>query len=376
MSRIIKSKNSGVIKKDRIDWVDMARGVGIFLVVLGHVAKLPNFIGLYIYTFHLPLFFLLSGYLFNPAKYTGFRAFITSRAQRLVFPYVLFSVLSFFFFLLLNWRSVIGSGLLSSQLYYFFGGLIFAVRGTAWTEHSGALWFLACLFFTEIFFYLIIHKIKGNHFSLLKILLIISVVAYLYSKLFNYPLPWSIDASLTATVFYGLGFLIKEKNIINFIKPSFGIVATLFLVNFWAGITNKPVDMFSGSYGNYFLFYIAAFAGTAMVITVVRLIKKCPTLSFLGQNSLAIMGLHFYIGITLADLIFKYCSLNNLFFAINYSSRIYILRDLFLLLLVSIGYASLVILIITPLIFLLKTNWRFSTKKVTDALSAGNIINK
>lgn len=364
MGKNIKSKVKPVIIRNHIDWIDLARGVGIFLVVLGHVAKMPNFIGLYIYTFHIPLFFFLSGYLFNPLKFKNTADFLLSRARRLVWPYSLFSVLSFLFFLVINWGSVTKNGILGHQLSNFFIGLIYAVRGTQWTEHSGALWFLASLFFGEIFLYSILKKVKSDYWLLAKIIAIISVVIYIYSKTYNYPLPWSIDASLTATVFLGAGFLAKENKIVDRIKPSLAVVGTYFLISFLASISNKPVDMFSGSYGNYFLFYISAFAGIAMTVTAVRAIKKWSVLSFLGQNSLAIMGLHFYIGITLADVVFKYFSLNSLFYAIDYSSRVFILRDLFLLLLVSMGYASIVILTITPLILFLKINWNLHRKKI------------
>ena len=47
---------------ERYTWIDCIKGIGIFLVVLGHIYK-DNYIGLWIYSFHMPLFFMLSGYL-------------------------------------------------------------------------------------------------------------------------------------------------------------------------------------------------------------------------------------------------------------------------------------------------------------------------
>lgn len=52
----------------RVEWVDVAKGIGIILVVLGHNQS-PDYIIKFIYSFHMPLFFFLSGYLTNPSKY-------------------------------------------------------------------------------------------------------------------------------------------------------------------------------------------------------------------------------------------------------------------------------------------------------------------
>lgn len=70
-----------VIKKDRLDWIDLSKGLGIILVVYGHVARGVNSAGLdfdlfnqiddVIYAFHMPLFFILSGYFFVKSSKKG-----------------------------------------------------------------------------------------------------------------------------------------------------------------------------------------------------------------------------------------------------------------------------------------------------------------
>ena len=56
------------ISTGRKYWIDVLRALGIILVVLGHVSKEPNTV-IFIYAFHMPLFFLLSGFLFNRHRY-------------------------------------------------------------------------------------------------------------------------------------------------------------------------------------------------------------------------------------------------------------------------------------------------------------------
>ena len=52
------------MKQSRLDYMDLAKGIGILAVILGHVYKNTVF-GTLLYSFHLPLFFLISGYFFH-----------------------------------------------------------------------------------------------------------------------------------------------------------------------------------------------------------------------------------------------------------------------------------------------------------------------
>ena len=65
----------------RLDWIDIAKGIGIILVVLGHTlvpqvreTGFAGFLWIFIYNFHMPLFFFLSGYLFE-------KDFLTTRTK-------------------------------------------------------------------------------------------------------------------------------------------------------------------------------------------------------------------------------------------------------------------------------------------------------
>lgn len=91
--------------KKQIDFIDTARGIGIFLVVLGHCitkdmaqrSMVLFYIRLFIYTIHMPLFFVISGWLFenNKDRYlqksTG--TYIKSKFKAFMIPYLTFSIL-------------------------------------------------------------------------------------------------------------------------------------------------------------------------------------------------------------------------------------------------------------------------------------------
>lgn len=66
------------IPLQRIKWIDLTKGVAIFLMVCGHTG-IPSLISNWIWSFHMPLFFIISGMLFCPTKYTNIQKFIHRR---------------------------------------------------------------------------------------------------------------------------------------------------------------------------------------------------------------------------------------------------------------------------------------------------------
>lgn len=103
-------------KNNYILWVDCAKTIGIFLVVLGHLwykNKYP-IINQYIYSFHIPLFFILSGFVFNYNKKIKFKEYTKLKFFRILLPTIIF--------LLLGVIKLYLSGIhsLKSYLYYLF----------------------------------------------------------------------------------------------------------------------------------------------------------------------------------------------------------------------------------------------------------------
>ncbi len=80
-----------MIHTPRIKCIDIAKGIGILLVIIGHV--LPGtYLAKVIYSFHMPLFFFLSGVCYNRTKFS-FYELVRVRLRTLFFPLLLFSCL-------------------------------------------------------------------------------------------------------------------------------------------------------------------------------------------------------------------------------------------------------------------------------------------
>ena len=91
------------IVKSRLIYIDVARGLAILFVVIGHMNQFyrdnlgienPQMLA-FIYTFHMPLFFIISGMLFSEKSYreTSFFCFVIKKIKSLIIPYIFFDIL-------------------------------------------------------------------------------------------------------------------------------------------------------------------------------------------------------------------------------------------------------------------------------------------
>ncbi|MEH7415545.1 acyltransferase family protein [Neobacillus drentensis] len=278
--------------KKRLDWLDIGKGLGMLLVMLGH-ADIPTPLKTYIYTFHMPLFFFLSGYLYNKAKFPNLKVFLAKRTKSLILPYLTFSIVVYLWFLLLNHLGLVNydNNLLTPLL-----GSVIAERKSIWTVHTGALWFVACLFCTEFLFYFIT-KVGKTKKLIGFLLLVSSVIGCIYNKTVGEPLPWNVDVAMISVGFYGAGFLYKEYN--KSFKRFNHLTTFVFLiiVNIVTGyfnyvLTGDRVDFYNSSLGNIVLFYLSAFSGIGAFVIVVKRMKKNKFLQYIGKNSFVYLAFH------------------------------------------------------------------------------------
>lgn len=280
----------------RLAWLDSAKGLGIILVVFAHIYMGEagyNFIN----SFHMPLFFFLSGFLFNGNKYFAGAPLIRSRARSLLLPYLSFSLVTYAYWLVIE-RSISGSDFSPALAFV---NIFLAQGGDAYLPHNPPLWFLPCLFLTTVAFYYLA-KTFTNNFHLLLALIASSLVGFGLSLTFESNWPWNLDGMFTAMVFFGMGYLSRGYFLgREYLTGRYGLlmrlVAATGLLGLAYGISqlNSPVGLADNACGNYFLFYIAAGAGIGAILLLARVWQNSAGLRYLGLNSLIIFGLHFPI---------------------------------------------------------------------------------
>lgn len=268
---------------ERYAWIDVAKGYGILFVMWAHLIN--EGLNRWIYSFHMPLFFFLSGHVFH-TRYP-FGEFVKRKAKTLLVPYFCLGIPMVLF----EWLrySVWRNG--GKSLFQLAGDLLIQKR-------FQTLWYLACLFFLNLFFYGMAKKVK-NEWYLLAISFVLTVVGLIYYKLGGRELPWNVDTCLTAMPFFAGGYWYKHhsEEIRLRIGKRGGIVFLLSLIGnigccvlTWH-LAGEGLEMFYNQYGSPVFTYISAFFG---IVCVVMLAKRWTItwLRQLGENSMLYYAWH------------------------------------------------------------------------------------
>jgi len=258
----------------RLEYIDIAKGIGIILVVIGHTTN--GVVCQWIYSFHMPLFLLISGFLFDIKKYPVGIKFVKKRTHQILVPCIIFTAL-----------------FLIADIFFFDTSNIKLMQFNL----PGALWFLPVLYLVEIIFYYITKWIKSIILQRLVILLFFPLVGYFTMRL-HILNSFSISSVFPAIVFYGIGnFYSKEINNISNKYNNLYLALFLLLVPLvYVFILKSSINL---SYNDIpdpvFLSYIIAIIGSLgllLISTRIQWLFAKRMLTFLGANTLIIMGIH------------------------------------------------------------------------------------
>ena len=266
---------------EREAYIDYLKGIAIFLVVLGHCWLRSDGIFWLIYRFHMPLFFCISGYLFNKNK--KFKDFIKSKFKTLIIPY--------FIFFLISYITTITILKHDMSIPEMLKNLILNGRYCSLVS-NWAIWYLPLFFIVSNVFYFIA-KIKNKKIfiAILVICMLVSVPVnnILKSYVKDGFIPFSIQVLPIGIFYMGVGYLIKTREKINiqFNKiQSFG-VCILFFLGLAVSINNSDQIINITTY-----IYILA---SLMIMPFIIFITKNNSnkiITYIGRNSLIILGFH------------------------------------------------------------------------------------
>ena len=294
--------------KKRYDYLDIARGIGILMVVWAHI-MVTGWSHELFYSFHMPLFFFLSGMVFQKGKYRSFGDFFVHRAKRLLLPYAIYSVVTWAFWAVFRY---VRHDEVNSYVMPLFQTFIAQGSG-AYFEHNSALWFIPCLFLTEILYFFISRL--GRLWSII-VCFGCTAISFVLGELFGdnywFLLPWNADAALIALPFYAVGNVLVKNvghdGITKFVDDNkircILLWLCLFVPLFWSAISFGECSMGSSSYlCSAWIFMPRAFLGIVWLILfsiLLGTVQSYNTITSIltryakwaGINSLDIMCLH------------------------------------------------------------------------------------
>ncbi len=267
--------------------IDYAKAIGICLVCIGHFLPAGSAVRVFLYSFHVPLFFVLAGTVLGIKQSSNQTLLkkILKLAQRILIPY------SVWF-----WVSAIpayflwGTGLNELlQNYFFFNGK------TLWNT---ALWFLPCYFIVMCAFEAVCSACHGNK----KMLGISAALAFCAALAFDYfkitECFLGINKSCLMYVMVVIGFLVKETAYSPTTKKSFVGSIVVFSL---AGVISctyhagDNISIMNVDYNNIYIFTFIAIIMCLAFIKICTILPPCVTTSRLAKNSLFIMSTHLVV---------------------------------------------------------------------------------
>ena len=276
----------------RLDFIDAAKVFGIFCVVYAHT-QLYEPLQSFIYVFHMPLFFFVSGFLFSYKRNASYGRFVRKRTHQLIVPYIAINLITYFFWLLIARH--VGDG--DDSALPVLEPLIAAALGNGGDMvHDVPLWFLLCLFIIEVLYYPLFGGVEGRRcrFSLIAAIASLAVVNYLFNPVL---LPFSFGTVLTGMVFYALGHEAAMSGL-RFNNVLLALLSALTVVI--VSIVNGRINMHINYYGNICLFPIGGLAGVYASLALSRCISRFIErrvairrfVRFVSSNTLYLCGFH------------------------------------------------------------------------------------
>lgn len=270
--------------KNRIQFIDSAKGIGIVLMILGHIGFGPHVYSS-IYSFHMPLFFFISGLLFS----TPNKGKLINRCKRILIPYFSLGLI----YLVINW---LVSGFNVEKLFHLL-----------WDNSQGlpiesALWFLTAFLTCQLIYVLLDYFIKNRYFLVI-IPCIIAIITCVITKVCGIILPFSFQAGMVGLLYFSIGRFLsmcdfyKNETICRTVF-SFITILVLLIVAVFLPLHN----MRTGTYGIIPITEIIALVLSVCVVYFAKIIPDTAQniLSHYGQNSIIYLGIN-HLGIKIVN---------------------------------------------------------------------------
>ena len=279
-------------KHFRIEWIDLAKGISIIGTIVSHCAPLGSMLRNVLFSFHMPLFFILSGYTMTPAND---RATLLKKVKKdarlLLLPVIIFSAIRTFGTLVLSNNlslpSIMETAVVWLESLFWSNGVEEFGRPAL-----GMLWFLVSMFTARLIIN-VIHIIFREDKDEV-ILFALGCIGIILGA-FGHHLPFNFDVSLASIFFLAIG-IVARKNSDHIKKYStvlFHIALMIWLFCIYHG---RAIEMATRFYGVDLLEILEAICACYVIVRLCMQACKIDALKkplvFIGMNSLFVLCFH------------------------------------------------------------------------------------
>ena len=296
------------MEKKRVLWMDIAKAMGILVVLVVH-AELD--LGPVTYLggmFYMPVFFVLAGMTFSYRPEEKFSAFLKKKAKRLLVPYFGYNLFLFAFFFV---KDSLLTGNVTKAAFFPLLGILYSRNCLVSMDQvsnmffmqilNAPTWFLTGLFVTLLIFWVLMQGSAGDWRKLLLMNSGVLLLAVLLHYLCPILLPWSIDCALYAVSFLVLGKLAAEQNAVERIYHSLPLLLLTAAVFVGFSFLNGSVNMSVAEYGRSMLLYlIVGTSGSLLCMVCAMFLEKHTKLlaragAWLGRHTMPVLCLHLFV---------------------------------------------------------------------------------
>lgn len=268
--------------------VSIARGLAIIGMVIGHVVD-HSYLTVFIYKWHMPLFFFFSGFFFDINRYS-FKGFVWKRIKSLYIPFLFWTLLMICF------HNVLVSNGICAGTFYDYDKLkvlvyraVFEMR--QYEPFLGTFWFFPQLLAVNILGY-VYFSLQKNISVLSYVIMLLLLLLGTLMKKYNICIFYQLnDITCMGLFFFICGKVLRSLELLRGVKQCI-ISIIIILLSGWSF-----KEMIALSYGNVIIYAVVAIFGIVLIYNISVSIDETKALAevldYVGKNSLSIMILHF-----------------------------------------------------------------------------------
>ncbi len=311
----------------RIEWLDDLKGFAIFLIVLGHVLatfanmtkalphEVSNVFFKFIYSFHVPLFFIIAGITFTAKD--DFLSFLKKKFFRLMLPYYFGGFFSAILYVLLG-QIVVGEILTVATTDSFsqksfnaewYVPLLSILHAGAWPDgkgfcFNGVLWFLPVLFCSELIYYWIARLFKRKEWLIVAVGLLLCVLLW-SSPVIKLICPFNLPQIIRYVPFIAFGHWLSGF-IFNEVKPRFSLPVMVGLP-IWAYFILSAIFPIARESSPFWIGWVMTALILCMLFIFISKIHAFHRFSIFAQWTIGIMLFHKFPLVAIQVLLGRYC---------------------------------------------------------------------
>ena len=272
----------------RIRWIDIAKGFGILIIVLGHVLRV-GYLKQFTYAFSVPYCLILAGFTY---KYNNSSDFIRKKFLRIMIPYYSFSLISIiiYYFVGTFFQNIISLNQSDTNILNNILSMFYANSRYLNMEWNRPLWFLPTFFISIVLVNFIENYVnKGNKRAFfIIVLLFINFIVSLFSDVLY--LPFQLETAFSFMLYIEIGILIKD---LLYENKNSALIIIGIVIGCALGYINGSSDIRIMEFGrSYFLYLLVSIILSISFIMLSKKISKLNLLALIGRNTISIMCMH------------------------------------------------------------------------------------